>query len=65
MKESNEKENNLQSQKKDPIEEVLDELEAEGMQFSRGELPQDEYRLILNPPKSLVEKLKGAKKKPE
>ena len=59
MKESDEKEKHSEEEK-NSIEEYVDKLVAEGV-WKRGELLPDEHILILNPSKSLVDKLRKKK----
>ena len=59
MKESDEKEKHSEEEK-NSIEEYVDKLVAEGV-WKRGKLLPDEHILILNPSKSLVDKLRKEK----
>ncbi len=64
MKESDEKDKDSQNQDREDwdrtLEEIKKQFKAQGVEF-KLEPMEDEYIVMLNPPKSLVEKMRKAK----
>ena len=64
MKESHDKENSGLNPEDEDIESIVkrfeEKLDRDGIPHSRGNL-KDEYTIILNPPQSLVERMRKAK----